>query len=96
MTEIISKEEIRHIAWLSKIHVSDEEEATLIKQFNEILKFFSKLDEVDTSSVSLELYVTPVRDVLREDKVEPSLKISDALINAPKKEDKFFKAPKIV
>lgn len=96
MGEIISKDEVLHIAWLSKIHLTEEQQADLTRQFNEILAYFRKLDEADTSGVSLELYVTPLKDVSREDKVEAPLNIEDALKNAPRKEGKYFKAPKIV
>ncbi|MHA1409651.1 MAG: Asp-tRNA(Asn)/Glu-tRNA(Gln) amidotransferase subunit GatC [Candidatus Odinarchaeia archaeon] len=96
MSELISRDEVKHIAWLSKISLTDEQLELFTEQFNEILKYFRKLDEVDTSNIKLELYVTPLKDTYRSDEVKPSLKLSDALKNAPDKEKNFIKAPKIV
>jgi aspartyl-tRNA(Asn)/glutamyl-tRNA(Gln) amidotransferase subunit C len=68
----------------------------MTKQFNEILLYFRKLADVDTSNVPLELYVTPLKDVAREDVVEECLNHEDALKNAPKREGRYFKAPKMM
>jgi aspartyl-tRNA(Asn)/glutamyl-tRNA(Gln) amidotransferase subunit C len=96
MGELISKEEVKHISWLAKISLTEEKEELFKKQFNEILKYFRRLDEVDTSNVPLELYVTPLKNICRLDKIEPSLDLMDALKNVPEKDNNFIKAPKIV
>ncbi len=96
MSELISRDVVLHVAWLARLFLTDEQIEAMTKQFNEILSYFRKLDRVDTSNVPLELYVTPLKDITREDIVEASLNPDEALKNAPKREGKYFKAPKMM
>jgi len=92
----ISKKEVEHIAWLARIELSEEEKALFTEQFNEILDYFEKIDEVETEEVSPTYHVLDLVNVYREDEVLSSLSIEEALKNAPKKEKQFLKAPRIV
>lgn len=96
MSELISRDVVLHVAWLARLFLTDEQIEAMTKQFNEILSYFRKLDSVDTSNVPLELYVTPLKDITREDIVEESLNPDEALKNAPKREGKYFKAPRMM
>lgn len=91
----LSEKEVEHIAELARIRVSENEKNLFTKQFNEILQFFHQLDEVDTSSIEPTFHVVDIKNIFREDEVEPTLSTEDALKNAPKKEKNFFKAPKL-
>ena len=92
----LSKREVEHIAWLAHIELSDKEKTLFTEQFNEILDYFKKIDEVDTEGVEPTYHVLDLKNVSRKDKAEPSLPTEEALKNAPKKERKFIKAPRIV
>jgi aspartyl-tRNA(Asn)/glutamyl-tRNA(Gln) amidotransferase subunit C len=92
----ISREQVEHVAWLAKIELTEDEKMAFTKQLNEILNYFKKIDEVDTSNIAPTFHVLDLVNVLREDKVESSLSTEDALKNAPQKEDSFIKAPKIL
>jgi len=92
----LSKKEVEHIAWLAHIELSDQEKALFTEQFNEILDYFKKIDEVDTEGVEPTYHVLDLKNVSRTDETKPSLPIEEALRNAPKKEKKFIKAPRIV
>jgi len=92
----ISKEEVEHIAWLAHIELSEEEKELFTEQFNRILDYFKKIDEVDTEKIPPTYHVLDLVNVYREDKVSPSLPAKETLRNAPKKEKRFFKAPRIV
>jgi aspartyl-tRNA(Asn)/glutamyl-tRNA(Gln) amidotransferase subunit C len=92
----LSKKEVEHIAWLAHIELSDKEKALFTEQFNEILDYFKKIDEVDTEGVEPTYHVLDLKNVSRTDETTPSLPIEEALKNAPKKEKKFIKAPRIV
>ncbi len=92
----ISKKEVEHIAWLARIELSEDEKDIFTKQFNEILDFFEKIDEVETEKVPPTYHVLDLANVYRDDEVLPSLPIEEALKNAPKKEKEFLKAPRIV
>jgi len=92
----LSKKEVEHIAWLAHIELSDKEKALFTEQFNEILDYFKKIDEVDTEGVEPTYHVLDLKNVSRTDETTPSLPIEEALRNAPKKEKKFIKAPRII
>ena len=92
----LSKKEVEHIAWLAHIELSDKEKILFTEQFNEILDYFKKIDEVDTEGVEPTYHVLDLKNVSRTDETTPSLPIEEALKNAPKKEKKFIKAPRIV
>ena len=92
----LSKKEVEHMSWLAHIELSDEEKTLFTEQFNEILEYFKKLDEVDTKGVEPTYNVSDLKNVSRKDETTPSLPTEAALRNAPKKEKKFFKAPRIV
>ena len=92
----ISKKEVEHIAWLARIELSEEEKDLFTGQFDDILRFFEKIDEVDTERVPPTYHVLDLVNVYREDEVSPSLPIKEALKNAPKRERRFLKAPRIV
>jgi len=92
----ISKKEVEHIAWLARIELSEEEKALFTEQFNQILDYFEKIDQVETEEVPPTYHVLDLVNVYREDEVLSSLSIEEALKNAPKKEKQFLKAPRIV
>jgi aspartyl-tRNA(Asn)/glutamyl-tRNA(Gln) amidotransferase subunit C len=92
----LSKKEVEHIAWLAHIELSDKEKTLFTEQFNEILDYFKKIDTVDTQGVEPTYHVLDLKNVSRTDNTTPSLPIEEALRNAPKKDKKFIKAPRIV
>jgi len=92
----LSKKEVEHIAWLAHIELSDKEKILFTEQFNEILDYFKKIDNVDTEGVEPTYHVLDLKNVSRTDETTPSLPIEEALRNAPKKEKKFIKAPRII
>jgi aspartyl-tRNA(Asn)/glutamyl-tRNA(Gln) amidotransferase subunit C len=92
----LSKKNVEHIAWLAHIELSKKEKTLFTKQFNDILEYFKKIDEVDTENVQPTYHVLDLKNVYREDEATPSLPIKEALKNVPKKEKNFVKAPRIV
>ncbi|MEM2342034.1 MAG: Asp-tRNA(Asn)/Glu-tRNA(Gln) amidotransferase subunit GatC [Candidatus Bathyarchaeia archaeon] len=92
----ISKEEVEHVAWLAHIELTEEEKTLFTEQFNRILDFFRKIDEVNTDNVPPTHHVLDLVNVFREDEVGETLPNDSVLINAPKKEGRFFKSPRIV
>ena len=92
----LSKKEVEHIAWLAHIELSEKEKKLFTKQFNDILDYFKKIDKVDTEDVQPTYHVLDLMNVYRNDEASPSLPMEEALKNAPKKEKKFVKAPRIV
>jgi len=96
MKPYITKEQVEHIAWLARIKLTDEEKENLILTFSDILDYFRKIDEVDTSEIDYTFHGVQIKNIMREDIVRPSLSLEEALKNAPKKEKNFIKAPRMV
>jgi aspartyl-tRNA(Asn)/glutamyl-tRNA(Gln) amidotransferase subunit C len=94
--EYLSKKDVEHIAWLAHIEVSEEEKELFTEQFNDILDYFKKIDQVNTDGIEPTYHVLDMTNVSRKDEVDPSLTNEEALKNAPRKEEKFVKAPRIV
>jgi aspartyl-tRNA(Asn)/glutamyl-tRNA(Gln) amidotransferase subunit C len=91
---IISEEEVKHLAELARIELSNREIASLRIQVNEILDYFRKIDEVDTHNVQPTYHVQDIVNVFREDKPEKP-EPDELLKNVPRKKDRYIKAPRI-
>jgi aspartyl-tRNA(Asn)/glutamyl-tRNA(Gln) amidotransferase subunit C len=93
--KVISSEEVKHIARLCKIEVTEREEKLFTSQLNDVLRFFKAIEEVETTLTPPTFHVSQTRNVLRDDTVGACLPREKAMRNAKKKEDGFFKAPRI-
>ncbi len=92
----ISRGEVEHVAWLAHIELTEEEKAPFTDQFNRILDYFRKIDEADTRDALPTYHVLDLANVFRKDQVKESLPKGESLKNAPRKEEGFFKSPRIV
>ncbi|MBU2446048.1 MAG: Asp-tRNA(Asn)/Glu-tRNA(Gln) amidotransferase subunit GatC [Bacteroidetes bacterium] len=92
----VTQEEVKRIAKLAKLSLTEEEEISLQKELSSILDYMDKLNEIDTSDVEPLSHPIPVENVFREDKVEKSISREDALKNAPDATEEFFKVPKVI
>ncbi|MCX8171673.1 MAG: Asp-tRNA(Asn)/Glu-tRNA(Gln) amidotransferase subunit GatC [Candidatus Bathyarchaeota archaeon] len=92
----ISREQVEHIAELAHIELTEEEKNLFTEQFNRILEFFEKIDSARTNNVPPTYHVFDLVNVLRKDEVGEPLPRESILRNAPKREENFFKAPRII
>ncbi len=83
-------------AHLARLNLREEEEELYSKQLEEILNYFQKLQELDTSNVEPMAHVLPLNNVWREDEIKKSMEQELILKNAPQVENNCFKVPKIV
>jgi aspartyl-tRNA(Asn)/glutamyl-tRNA(Gln) amidotransferase subunit C len=72
------------------------EKIKFTEQFNTILGYIDKLNELNTDNVEPLSHVIELGNVFREDKVKPSTPREDALKNAPSRSEEFFKVPKVI
>ena len=93
MTLTIS--EVKHIADLARLELTNEEISQYREQLSDILEYAARLQSVDTSKISPTSSVLPPRSVLREDRAESSLSVSDLLKNAPDSDENQFKVPPV-
>lgn len=87
----ISLEQVRHVARLARIALSDEEIAVMRAQLSAILDYIAMLQEVDVSDVPPTAQVTGLTTVWRPDVVGEMLTQAQALANAPDQQDGMFR-----
>ncbi|MDA8229087.1 MAG: Asp-tRNA(Asn)/Glu-tRNA(Gln) amidotransferase subunit GatC [Desulfitobacterium hafniense] len=92
----ISKEQVEHVALLSRLELNEKEIETFTEQLNSILEYAEMLQKLDTDDINPTSHAVPISNVLREDEVHESLNRDKVLQNAPDAEDGFFKVPRIV
>lgn len=92
----ISKEDVEHVALLSRVDLSDEELELFQSQLAKILEHMDKLNELDTDDVEPMASVMGLSNVFRDDERRPSLPTSDALANAPERTEDSFRVPPVV
>ncbi len=84
------------IAELAKLEFDATSKEEIIKDLSRIITFVEKLNELDTENVEPLVYMTDEVNVLREDEVKQDISQKEALLNAPKKDSDYFKAPKVL
>jgi aspartyl-tRNA(Asn)/glutamyl-tRNA(Gln) amidotransferase subunit C len=89
-------EEIHAIASLARLRFTDEQAAAFAREFTDIVAFVDVLTSVDLSDIEPMSSVNAEPNVLREDLVGDSVSTAEALSNAPKKNEAFFKVPKVL
>ncbi|MBE0475669.1 MAG: Asp-tRNA(Asn)/Glu-tRNA(Gln) amidotransferase subunit GatC [Coriobacteriia bacterium] len=93
----ISEDEVRHVALLARIALTDEQVATLAGELSSILDHVSRIRELSLDGVEPTAHAIDVTDVTRPDEVRPCLPRERALLNAPEADDEgFFVIPRIV
>ncbi|MBC8132837.1 MAG: Asp-tRNA(Asn)/Glu-tRNA(Gln) amidotransferase subunit GatC [Deltaproteobacteria bacterium] len=92
----IRPEEVREIAVLARLALTDNEIARMTQDLDSILGHVEALRELDTSSTEPMTHAVPFDCPLRADVEEPALSVDEALRNAPRREQNFFQVPRIV
>ena len=90
MTQI-SSDEVRHLALLCRVAMSDDDVELMRDQMSDILSNISVLNQVDTEGVEPTGHSVDLVSVMREDEVQPSTDIEDILANAPTREGDFIR-----
>jgi len=95
--EEFSKATIDHLAKLALLELSEEEKEELSKQLGDIVNYFKKLDDLDTTNIEPTTHpIEELFNVFREDEPWESLSNEEATKNTKYKQDGYFKAPRIL
>ncbi|HEX2985710.1 MAG TPA: Asp-tRNA(Asn)/Glu-tRNA(Gln) amidotransferase subunit GatC [Caproiciproducens sp.] len=86
---MVTHDEIRKIARLAKLSVSEEELERLTKDMSEIIGFADTINAVSSADSDFD-NINNLSNVLREDAVTPSYDREEILKNAPNQEDGYF------
>ena len=93
----ITKEQVRELAVLARLGLTEKEVASLAKEMTVFLDYFQALEEVDTERVAPTSQISDLKNVLRKDTREVSnITLSEKLQNAPSREKDFIKVKKVL
>ncbi len=91
----IDVEMVKHVAYLVRLGLEEEEARAFSHQFTEIIEYFHLLNEVDTQAVRPASETSVTRSVMREDEVKPSMPRPDFLKNVPHHDGKNVEVPQV-
>ena len=92
----LSPADLRHIALLARLELSVEEEAAFATQLDHILSHFEKLQQLATDHVEPTAHIVEMETPYRDDVVRNTPAVETLLVNAPARDGRFFKVPKII
>jgi len=92
----VSPDQVRHIAKLARIAMSEEEIERLVPELNNILGWVKQLGEVNTDGVEPLTAVIDQKLRLRDDDVTAGDERDAVLANAPEPQHGFFGVPKVI
>lgn len=92
----ISKDQVKHVANLARLAVTDEEVDMFTKQLDDIIKYAEQLNELDTEKVVPTTHVLDLKNVMRKDESRKWLTQEEALKNAPDKKDGQVRVPSVL
>lgn len=92
----LSEQDVRYVAKLAALELSDEEVLRMQKDLGEILEYFSKLSAVSSLGVMPTSHVHGVVNFFRDDVIKDSFSQEQAGENAPDFTNGFFRVPKIL
>ena len=87
----LSQEEVLHIALLARLGLAETEVAKFREQLSDILQNFEVLQRVETNNIPPTAQSLTLHNVVSKDEVAPSLPPDQVMVNAPEREDDFFK-----
>ncbi|OGH13393.1 MAG: hypothetical protein A3H50_02380 [Candidatus Levybacteria bacterium RIFCSPLOWO2_02_FULL_37_10] len=87
---------VKHVAKLANLPLSQEEEKKFEKQLSSILEYVEQLNSVDTKNFEITSQITGLENITREDKTSISLFQEEALSNSKSNHNGMFKIKKIL
>jgi aspartyl-tRNA(Asn)/glutamyl-tRNA(Gln) amidotransferase subunit C len=92
----LTAEQVRWVAHLARLELSDAELETMTRQLSAILDYVGQLQTVNTDGVEPLAHPLPLHNVFRADELRPSLPVADALANAPERHGDFYGVPAVL
>ena len=93
---LLTREEVCRIAALAQLELSEAEITLYQQQLSEVLAYFRKISEVDTSHLPTSGRPTVTPDQLRPDIATAPLTTEQVLANAPDQQDDQFRVPAVL
>ena len=96
MSDQLTEEQVRHVARLSRLHLTNEEVRQFTVQLSKVLEYIGKLNELNVEEIEPMAHAMDLTNVLGPDEPKPGLTVDDVLANAPQHTSPFFKVPKVL
>ncbi|CCG04692.1 Aspartyl/glutamyl-tRNA(Asn/Gln) amidotransferase subunit C [Blastococcus saxobsidens DD2] len=92
----LTRDEVAHLAHLSRLAVSEEELDLFAGQLAAVLDAVAEVGKADVTDVAPTTHAVPMTNVMRPDVARPSLPCDVVLAGAPAAEDGRFRVPRIL
>jgi aspartyl-tRNA(Asn)/glutamyl-tRNA(Gln) amidotransferase subunit C len=92
----LTADEVRWVAHLARLQLTDAELATLTRQLSAIVEYVDLLKQVNTDGIEPLVHALEVRNVFRADEPGTSLPLAEALANAPERRGEFYAVPAVL
>jgi aspartyl-tRNA(Asn)/glutamyl-tRNA(Gln) amidotransferase subunit C len=92
----LSAEQVRWVANLARLELTDAELATMTGQLNRIVEYVDQLQQLNTDGVEPLAHALELANVFRADEPQPSLPVDAALANAPRRRGDFYAVPAVL
>lgn len=89
--DILTSEDVRHIARLAALRIDDREVETMRRQLSDILQHFEALSQLDTRGIEPTGHTNDAHSVMRDDDSAPSLDREQVLASAPDVDGEFVR-----
>lgn len=89
---MITRENLKHLSKLSKIHLSQDQYENYVKQIEKIVKYLDKLDEISLDQTELYYTTKEIADLRADEAKEFNNEIINMLKN---KKNRFVKGPRM-
>lgn len=86
----LSREQVKKVAKLANLPLSEDEEEKYSEQFSKILDYIDQLNSVRTEGVEPTYNITGQSNIMRADEASESLSQDEALQNAANSKDSYF------
>ena len=93
---MIDLEQVKKVANLARLQLTEEEEKQFTTQLSDILYYFEQLSELDTENVEPTTRAIDVSNITRPDILKPYTDREELLKQAPEQEGDFFRVPQIM
>jgi len=92
----ITRDEVAHLARLSRLALGEEELDHLAPQLDQIISAVARVQEVTAEGIPPTSHALPITNIYREDEIVPCLPRDAVLSQAPAVEQERFKVPRIL
>ncbi|WP_454947384.1 Asp-tRNA(Asn)/Glu-tRNA(Gln) amidotransferase subunit GatC [Gemella sanguinis] len=92
----ITKEQVNHIAHLSRLEIQEDEVDGYIEKLEKVVDLFNELNSVDTENIKPTYHVLDLFNVFREDVAQEGMNREEVLKNSKETEAGQFKVPTII